>query len=893
MSRFERVSGLVYRALLLLYPTSFRRDWGDEMSALFLACLSAERGAGGAWLWRAWREALTDLTRSLPREWRAVIGPSQSAKLSARESMSSLFQDLRYAVRALHRSPGFTAVVLASLALGIGANSLVFSLVDGIVLRPFAWPEADRLVAVGVNYPKVDGERRYLESFAAPEFTDIREGSGSLASVFAFDVGNRNLSGGDRPERVFTAFVFGDPLATIGMRAYLGRGFSWEETTQESRLVILSHRLWMSRFGGDSAIIGRAVQVNGVPYTVTGVTSPGMLLVGADLWMPMGVEPSRMPRAFRPLAIVGRLKDGATREQLDAELAAVARRTEDSFLSERPEYAGWSLRSASWAEAMTGEYRTLAAVLLGAVGLVLLIACANIASLLLARSVARSREMAVRRALGAGNRRIARQLLTESLLLASVGALLGAGLAAVLIEPTAALLPESLSRAGIVPAVNLRVLLYALALGVGSAVVFGLAPVWRAVRGTQTDVLAPDGFRQTLGRRGRLVRHAFAVIELAVALTLLAGAGVLVRGFMRLQQVDPGFDRNNLLTMRLSLPRERYDRARVAAFFEDLSSRLEAVPGVRRAAAATQFPPDNGFTAAIEVEGDVRDTPDMREVDVTNATERFFETMGYTLLRGRGFTGVDHETAPRVAVINQQAARRYFGAGDPLGRRIRLGEGEDRAWIEVVGVTQDVRNRGLDAEPAPEVFVPVRQMDAGWNNQLFLLVRTAGDPMALLPLVRQTIEALDAEQPVYAIRTLEKVFADASVQRRVATILLAILSGVALTLAAVGIYGLLNYLVSERTQEIGIRLALGAERGDVLLMVVRQTTMVLAIGAALGLAGAFFLGKGLGQLTYGISSRDPLTLAATTLLLLAVGLMAGLLPARRATRVDPVVALKG
>jgi predicted permease len=892
MTPLERVSGRFYRVLLLLLPRSFRREWGPEMALLFQDCLAAERARGGPWLFRAWRESLPDLARTILREWRSQISPTRFPS-SHGDSMGSLFQDLRYAGRSLRRSPGFTLVILASLALGIGANTLVFSLVDGVVLRPFDWPEAHRVVGVGVAFPKIDPERRYIETFAGPEFVDVREGARTLASTFAFDLGNRNLSGGDRPERVFTGFIFGDPFATIGLPPHLGRGFTWEESSQESRVVILSYRLWRSRFGADSSIIGRGVQVNGVPFTVTGVMPRELLLAGTDLWVPMGTDPRQLPRTWRGFAIVGRLAPGATREQLDAELAAVARRTEDTFRAERPEYEGWSLTAKPFAEVLTGEYRTLGAVLLGAVGLVLLIACANIASLLLARSATRGREIAVRRALGAGNRRIARQLLTESLLLAGLGAALGAGLAAVLLEPVIGLLPDIMTRAGLSPSLNGRVLLYTLSLGLASAVVFGLAPVWRAVRGTRSDVLSPDSTRTTLGHRGKLLRHAFAVLELAVALTLLAGAGILVRGFLQLQQVDAGFDRENVLTMRLSLPQERYNRPAVAAFFEELSTRLEAVPGVVRAAAATQFPPGNGFTARVAVQGEVRETADIREVDVTNATERFFQTLGYTLLRGRGFTAVDHETAPRVAVVNQSAALRLFGQADPLGRRIRLGEGDDRPWIEIVGLVQDVRNRGLDTDPAPEVFVPVRQMEAAWNNQLFLVIRTRSEPLALLPSVRSTIESLDAEQPAYEIQTLEQRFAEAGVQRRVAAILLGVLSGIALGLAAVGIYGLLNYLVSERTQEIGIRLALGAEQRDVLWMIVRQTGLVLGIGAGLGLTGALLLGRGLGSLTYGISPTDPATLTSVTLLLLAVGLVAGLLPARRATRVDPVVALKG
>ena len=493
--------------------------------------------------------------------------------------MGTFAQDLRYAWRALRRSPGFTAVVLASLALGIGANALIYSLVDGIVLRPYHWPDVDRLVAVGVSFPKVDPERRYIEALASAEYADIRARKTGLTNTFAFDLGNRNLSGGDRPERVFTGFLWGDPFATIGVRPHLGRGFSWDETTSGGAIAVLSYRLWKNRFGADSSIIGRAVQVNGAPYTVTGVMPPELLVLGTDLWVPMGVDPYRLPRQARQFAILGRLGEGATIAGVNAELKGLATETERQYVGERPEYAGWSIAVTPWTDVTTGEYRTLAMVLLGAVGLVLLIACANIASLLLARSATRAREIAVRRALGAGSSRIARQLLTESLLLAAVGSVLGVALARLLIGPATNLLPDQVRSAGIVPAINASVLLYSLMLGVIAAMVFGLAPTWRAVRGKQSDVLAPDSGRHTTGRHGRYLRHAFTVLEVALALVLLAGAGVLVRGFAKLQSVDAGFDRSNILTMRLSLPRERYDRARVAAFFEDLSTRLEGVPG--------------------------------------------------------------------------------------------------------------------------------------------------------------------------------------------------------------------------------------------------------------------------------------------------------------------------
>ncbi|HKP28390.1 MAG TPA: ABC transporter permease [Gemmatimonadales bacterium] len=892
MSLAASLSRRAYRALIRLYPPEFRAEWAAELLTLFDDCIAAERKRGGAWLWRLWASTLRDLVTSVRREGEDIRTVPIPPVHPPGKTMGTLVQDLRYAWRALRRSPGFTAVVVSSLALGIGANALIFSLVDGIVLRPYDLPEPGRLMAVGVSFPSVDPERRYIEAIGAPEFADIRARQTGLASVFAYDLGNRNLSGGDRPERVATAFLWGDPFATIGLKPHLGRGFSWEETTGGGPLAILSYRLWKNRFAADSAIIGRAVQVNGVPYTVTGVMPQELLVLGTDLWVPMGIDPHRIPRQARQYAIIGRMAEGATIASVNIALGRVATETERQYAAERPEYAGWSLAVTPWAEVTTGDYRTLGMVLLGAVGLVLLMACANIASLMLARSASRAREIAVRRALGAGSSRIARQLLTESLLLALVGCLLGIGVARLLLKPSIGLLPDSVVNAGIEPSINGAVLLYALALGALAAMVFGLTPAWRAVRGTQSDVLTPDTGRATTSRQGRSLRHGFTVMEVALALVLLAGAGVLVRGFARLQAIDPGFDRERILTMRLSLPRERYDRAKVASFFEDLATRLEGVPGVERAAAGTQFPPDNGFTAPVEVEGESRAANDVREVDVTNVTERYFATLGYTLVRGRAFTSTDHETAPRVAVLNERAAKRLFGSADPVGHRIRLGEGDERQWIEIVGVAKDVRNRGLDVDPAPEVFVPVRQMEAEWNNQLFLLVKTAGRPELMLPMIRNTIVTMDADQPAYLIRTVDEAFAASSEQRRTAAVLLGALSAVALLLAAIGIYGLLSYLVSERTQEFGIRLALGAEGRDVVSMVLRQTAIVLGIGTLLGIAGALALGRGLARLAYGIQPGDPLTLAAVSVVLLVVGLLATLLPARRATRVDPVVALR-
>ena len=809
--------------------------------------------------------------------------------------MGTLAQDLRYAWRTVRRSPGVALVVIVSLALGIGANTLIYSVVDGIVLRPFPYPNADRLVSVGVTYPAMSGERRFIETISPPEYNDIRAGMTSLEKVFAFDLGNRNISGGDQPERVFTGFIWGDPMASVGVRPLLGRSFRVEETTSRGPSIgVISHRVWQSRFGGDSAIIGKSIRVNGEPTEIIGVMPPGFLVAGTDLWLPMSVDPSVIPRQARQWTVIGRLRDGVTLDAANVEMKALAGRIEREYGRERKEYAGFRMELDTWTNAVVGEFRPAATILLGAVALVLLIACANIASLLLARATARQRELAVRRALGAGRFRIARQLLTESVLLALVGGGVGLALAYALLGPTSSLFPEQLRSAGISATINGRVLLYTLGAAVASGLLFGVAPALQGIRGGGREWLTGEGAagRLTTSAGGRRVRDAFVVAEIALSLMLLVGAGVLLRSFSRLQGVDPGFDTRNVLTMRLSLPREQYKNDAVGTFFEEVSRRLATVPGVRAAGATTQFPPGNGFTTQIAVDGQSVTTEQLPMVDITNVAGDYFTSLGYKLKAGRLVTTTDDEKAPLVAVVNESAVRKYFSGGPAIGRRLTLGESKTPRWIEVVGVVGDVRNRGLAEAPAPEVFVPVRQQVAGWNNQLFLSIRTQSDPLAMLPAVRKTIASLDPMQPVYMIRTLDDAFAQAVSQRRAAMLLITIFAGVALVLAAVGIYGLMSYMVNERTHEIGIRMALGAAGGDVLGLVVRQTVRLVVIGAVLGLAGAIALGRALTSLVFEVRPSDPATLTVVTVLLILVALAATLVPAMRATRVTPLVALR-
>jgi predicted permease len=898
----------VIRMLLRLYPSGFRARYGHEIEQLVRASWQHETDADRSPAF--WGVVVADLAAGAVRERIAAVRDWQRDRLRQRlahthgfsdfpstqgDGMGTLAQDLRYAWRTVRRSPGVALVVIVSLALGIGANTLIYSVVDGIVLRPFPYPDADRLVAVGVTYPAMSGERTFIETVSPPEYNDIRAGMTSLEKLFAFDLGNRNLSGGDQPERVFTGFIWGDPMASVGVRPLLGRSFRVEETTTRGPSIgVISHRVWQSRFGGDSAIVGKSIRVNGEPTEIIGVMPPGFLLAGTDLWLPMGVDPSDFPRQARQWTVIGRLRDGVTLDAGNVEMKALAGRIEREYGRERKEYAGFRMELDTWTNAVVGEFKPAATILLGAVALVLLIACANIASLLLARATARQRELAVRRALGAGRFRIARQLLTESVLLALVGGGVGLALAYALLGPTSSLFPAQLRSAGISATINGRVLLYTLGAAVASGLLFGVAPALQGIRGGGREWLTGEGAagRLTTSAAGRRARNAFVVAEIALSLMLLVGAGVLLRSFSRLQGVDPGFDTRNVLTMRLSLPREQYKADAVGMFFEEVSRRLATVPGVRAAGATTQFPPGNGFTTQIAVDGQSVTTEQLPMVDITNIAGDYFTSLGYKLKAGRLLTSTDDEKAPLVAVVNESAARKYFSGGPAIGRRLTLGESKMPRWIEVVGVVDDVRNRGLTEPPAPEVFVPVRQQVAGWNNQLFLSIRTQSDPLAMLPAVRRTIASLDPMQPVYMIRTLDDAFAEAVSQRRAAMLLITIFAGVALVLAAVGIYGLMSYMVNERTHEIGIRMALGAAGGDVLGLVVRQTVRLVVIGAVLGLAGAIALGRALTSLVFEVRPSDPATLTVVTVLLMLVALAATLVPAMRATRVTPLVALR-
>lgn len=845
-------------------------------------------GAADAWYWRqALGSVVPNLAHRLRRRRR------RRANQRGEGTMDTLLQDVRYAVRAVRRSPGFAAVVVLTLGLGIGANSTIFSAVWGLVLSPFPFPEPGRIVGVGTAYPKLDVPMGFIENMSPAEFLDIRDGSRTLEDVVAWDMGNRQIGWDGPPQNVFSAFWWGDALRTIGMDAHLGRGFTDEEVARGDAVALMSYRIWRDRFGADSTLVGRTITVNDIPHTLVGIVPDGVLIYGTDLWTVMPVGPEVFPRNGRQFQVMARIRDGASLAAVNTELEGLARRTEQAHGARFDEYERWSMRALTWNDVSSRLFRAGLFVVMGAVGFVLLLISANTANLLLARAQGRRREMAVRTALGAGRGRIVGQVLTESVLLASFGGMVGVGVAYLGAAGIRRLLTGfGLPIAGSV-AVNGQVLAFTAAVALGVGVVFGLAPALQASSVRISRALQADGKGATAGASRQRLQRTLVGVEVALAFVLLAGGGLLLNSFVRMSRVDPGFEARNALTMRLTLPRERYASEAVPAFFRTLTERVEALPGVLAAGAGTQYPPVAFSYREVWFDGSDADPEGTLPTALATVTAPgYFAALGIPLLAGRTFDDRDRADAPLVVVVNQAVVDRYYGGRSPVGDRLKLGGPDaDAPWFEIVGVVGATRNRGLDQDPYPEVFAVHEQL-GGAQNQLFLLVRTAGDAHAVLPAVRAVVTELDPDQPVYLIRTVEEAFAQAASTRRVTTLLLSLFAAFALVLAAVGIYSVISFTVGERTQEIGLRVALGADAGRVRGLVVRQALLPVAIGSAIGLGLAIPLGGALRGQLFGIGAYDPPTLASVAALLLLVAVAASWIPAWRASRLDPAEALR-
>jgi putative ABC transport system permease protein len=892
----------VYRLLLWLYPAPFRRRYEAQLIEAFDQERSDGRYGGLAGRVSLWRHLLGDLLSSARRQrWRQATewtrqrtggGLPQLPSPARRSLMESITQDVRYALRQFTRRPGFTAIAVISLALGIGATSLIYGLMDGFVFNPFPYPDPDRLVAIGGTFPRVSSETAYVEALSTPEYDDIRR-SRSFSRVAAFDLGNRNIAGGDVPERVFTAFLLDDLFPVIGLAPHLGRGFTAEELAPKGPpAAVISHRLWQSRFDGDPGILNRAIRIGGASASVVGVMPPGLLVIGTDLWMPWGADPALMPRDSRQFTILARLAPGASVESANAELATIAGQVQQAHVARFKEYEGWRLTATPWAAALLRDVRPAAFVLLGAVGFVLLIACANLTNLMLARATNRHRELAVRLALGAARWQIARQQLTESLLLGVAGAAAGLALAHIGLQFAGAVIPAQFTMLDLHAGVNGRVLAWTAGMGVLAGLLVALLPAIQATRTDPHDSLKSDG-RAGHSRGGGRVRSALIVAEIALSVVLLLGAGLLLRSVLKMQRAEMGFEPAGVVTMRLTLPQQKYPSGEaITAFFEELIRRTKTIPGVTAAATVSQFPPLGFASSKIEIEGVAASEAMLPTANTTIASRDYFDAVQIPLLRGRLFADSDVKGGPAQVVVNNAFATRYLAGKDPVGARMRVvSRGGPGPWAEIIGVVGDARNNGAGAPIRPEAYIAMEQGRDAWN-QLFLVIRSGQDASALIPSVRAVVASIDPEQPVYNIQTMEEAIALSAFQQRISATLLGIFAATALVLAAVGIYGVMSYSVSARTREIGVRMAIGAERTDVMRLVLLQVFRLAALGLAIGVALLIAAGKVLTGLLYGVTPSDPVTIAAVTATLGGVALIAGWVPAWRASRVNPIQALR-
>jgi putative ABC transport system permease protein len=804
--------------------------------------------------------------------------------------MQFFWQDLRYGCRTLLRNPGFCVVAVLALALGIGPNTAIFTMVNAVLLQPLPVPEPDRVVMIWGTLLKSGFDQMPV---SAADYLDWKRQARSfdhMSAAFAIPEYGLNVSGAGDPERVPAALASQEFLPALGIKPIVGRNFLPEEDRPGGPpAALISHAFWQRRFHSDPTAVGRKLTVDGIPRTITGVV-PHELgeMVAADLWLPTAIDPNNPERQNHNYGIVARLKPGVTVAQARAEMIVIARRLESAYPASN---TGWGITLFPMAEMFTGRIRPVLLILLGAVGLLLLIACANLANLLLARAATREKEIAIRGALGAGRSRIVRQLLTESLVLALAGGALGLVLAAWGVRLMRGVVP------GMFPMlqhmrVDLPVLAFTFGISILTGLLFGLVPAWRSAHTDLNTTLKEAAGRSESAGGSHRIRSFLLASEVALAVLLSVSAGLLLRSFLRVTDVNPGLRTANILTMNLSLPEVKYDTPlKRANFYKNLIERLDALPGVRSSGAVLFLPLRVSIlsfrigVSSFTIEGRPPVTQDRQpEADYRIATPGYFNTMGIALRQGRLFDQHDDLDAKRVALVNEAMVRKHFAHENPLGKRIVMGQP-----LEIVGVVANAKLYGLDAPVEPAIYVPHMQRPA---DSMGVVVRTAGDPAAMASAVRREILKMDPGQPVSNVRTMQTVLSDSLMLRRVSMMLLSVFASLALTLATVGIYGLTAYSVSRRTHEIGLRVALGASQSQILRLVVGCGLATSLIGAGIGVAAAFALTRGLSGMLYGVTATDPLVFAGVPLLLVAVSALASYVPARKATRIDPLAALR-
>ena len=810
--------------------------------------------------------------------------------------MDSLLHDLRFAMRTLLKSPGFTLIAVVTLALGIGANTAIFSVVNAALLRPLPYPDAERLVRV---YSAQEGDR---STVSPPDFADWRAQAGVFEHAAALNSSSDfTLTGSDEPVRVPGAQVTPDFLEVLRTPPALGRGFSESDgVVGQNRVAILGYGLWQQRFGARPDIVGQPIELDGVRYSVVGVMPRGFEYPqGAELWTPLAFTAEEMAtqRGAHYLDVIARLKPGVTIEGAQAAMEAIAARLAQQYPKSDK---GWSAQVSSMRDSLVGDVRPALLILLGAVGLVLLIACANVANLLLARSMTRGREIAIRTALGASRAAIVRGILAESMLLAALGGAAGLVVASWATSALIKLQPDAIRGLGAVT-IDRSVLAFTIALVLITGLLFGILPALQASRIADVSSRLKESSRSTTGgREWWRARGVLVGAEMALAVMLLAGAGLLMRSFVRLVRTDPGFRTEQILTFNLSLPDARYPKPEQSdQFFAELLPEIRSIPGVQSASAVFGMPL-TGFSFQIsihEMDGRVLTSDESDELpspQIRIVTPDYFGVLGIPVLRGRPITGVDNARAPRAVVVNQSAARLYWPGEDAVGREITVGTsfgmGRGRVGGTVVGVVADTREFGPGAPTKPEIFLPHSQVPVTFMS---VAVRTKSpDSDALLGAIRSRLQAIDPNVPIYQARTIDQLLGDAVAKPRFYMVLLGAFALCALILAAIGIYGVMAYVVGQRTHEIGVRMALGARAGQVLREVVTRGMRPAVVGLVTGIVGALILTRVLSRLLYGVSATDPLTFLGVAVVLVAVALVATWIPARRASGVDPAIALR-
>jgi putative ABC transport system permease protein len=795
--------------------------------------------------------------------------------------------DVRFALRMLFRAPAFSVIAILTFAVGIGINTAVFNVVNGVLLRPLPYPDADRITMLWMDNRR-QGIKEDITSY--PNYLDWRGGSTSYEHMAAFTPNAFSLTGTGEPERLLGASVTASFFDVMGVRPLLGRTFTVEhETPGQDGVVVLSHGFWQRRFGGASDVLGRTLTLSGRVYEVIGVMPAALEWPeDAEIWRPLAPsEDVRQARNSFWLPVIGRLKPGVALEQAQVEMSGIGRQLEEQYPGNR----GFGVYVVTLQQQLVGDIEQALFVLLAAVGFVLLIACANLANLTLGRTAARRRELAVRSALGAARGRLIAQIVTETFVLAVIGAALGVALAYWATGFFIALGGESIPRHDAIT-MDRRVLGFALLLAALSALLAGLIPAWQASRRSIVDHLR-EGARAGSGVASRRTRNGLVAAEVALAIVLLTGAGLLVRTLMSMQQSERGFDPANVAMLTLSLPATAYpDPVDVRGFYARLLERVRALPGVTSAATGTGvLQPLVTNSGVYSIEGQPLPPPEERvEYPVEVVSPAYFETVGMQVVRGRTFTDADHADAPRVIVINETLARTAWPDSDPIGRRMRAG-GEDSQspWMTVVGVIRDAHRADVTRAIRPELYMSALQTTPRTQT---LLVKTAGAPTGIVALVRREVQALDPQLPIFDVTTLDDEIAETLTRPRFQATLLAGFAAVALLLATIGIYGVTSHAVSQRTQEVGIRMAMGAARGDVLRLILLQHLRPAVLGLVLGIVGAVALSGFVRSLLFGVSATDPVTFVLVSLSLLVVAAAACFVPARRATRVDPLVALR-